>query len=90
MILEKLAVSFAFNLRRQHVTDFSFISLNQKFVLRLKVTIPRHCKFPHIVSAVAYQAMVTHQCPLPLPPPLLDIYSHIQKQIIPECISTLH
>ena len=33
MILEKFAFSFAFNLRKQNVTDFSFISLTQNFVL---------------------------------------------------------
>ena len=31
----KFAFFFAFNLRRQNVTDFSLISLTQKFVLRL-------------------------------------------------------
>ena len=36
MILKKFALlSFAFNLRGQDVTDFSFISLTQKFVLSL-------------------------------------------------------
>ena len=35
MILEKFAFSFAFDLRKQNTTDFSFISLTQTFVLCL-------------------------------------------------------
>ena len=73
MILEKFAFAFAFNLRKQNVTDFSFISLTQNFVLHLYITTVRHCKFLHIVSTVAYPTMVAHQCPLSLPRPLLDI-----------------
>ena len=34
MILEKFVFSFVFNLRKQNVTDFSFIFLTQGFVLR--------------------------------------------------------
>ena len=33
MILEKFAFSFAFNLRKQNLTFFSFVSLIQNFVL---------------------------------------------------------
>ena len=43
MILEKFVFAFAFNLREQNVTDFSFISLTQTFVLYLKITTVRHC-----------------------------------------------
>ena len=35
MILDKFAFSFAFNIRKQNVTDFSSISLTQNFVLCL-------------------------------------------------------
>ena len=35
MILEKFTVSFAFNLRKESVTDFSFIFLTENFVLCL-------------------------------------------------------
>ena len=35
MILEKFTFSVAFNLRKQNLTDFSFISLTQNFGLRL-------------------------------------------------------
>ena len=73
MILEKFAFSFAFNLRKQNVIDFSFISFTQKFVLCLLITTARHSKFLHIVSTVAYQTMVAHQCPLPLPSLVLDL-----------------
>ena len=74
MILEKFAFSFACNSRKQNVTDFSFKSLTQNFVLLSRqITTARHCKFLHIVSTVAYQKMVAHQCPLPLPSSLLDI-----------------
>ena len=34
VILDKIAFSFAFNLRKQNVTDFSLISLTQNLVLR--------------------------------------------------------
>ena len=67
MILDKIAFSFAFDLRKQNVTDFSSISLTQN------LTTARHCKFLHIASTVAYQTLAAHQCPLPLPTPLLDI-----------------
>ena len=73
MILEKIAFSFAFNLRKQNVTDLSFISFTQNFVLCHQITTARHCKSLHIVSKVAYQTLVRHQCPLPLPSRLLDI-----------------
>ena len=33
MILEKIAISFAFNFRKQNVTDLPFLSLTQNFVL---------------------------------------------------------
>ena len=35
MILEKFAFSFAFNLKKQNVTDFSFIFLTQNCVVPL-------------------------------------------------------
>ena len=73
MILEKFAFSFAFDLRKQNVTDFSFISLTQNFLLCPQIITARQCKFLHIVSTVAYQTTVAHQCPLLLPRPLLDI-----------------
>ena len=47
MILKKFTFFFAFNLRKQNVTDFSFISVTQNFV--------------HIVSTVAFQTMATKQ-----------------------------
>ena len=72
-MLEKFALSFAFNLRKQNVTDFAFISLTQNCVLCHQITTGRHCKFLHIVLIMAYQTLVSHQCPLPLPNPLLDI-----------------
>ena len=58
MILEKFALSFAFNLRKENVTDFSFIFLTQNVVLRHYITTARLCKFLHIVSTVAYQTLV--------------------------------
>ena len=73
MILEKFAFSFAFNLRKQYVTDFSFISLTQNFVLCLQITTARRCKFLYIVSMVTYKAMDTRQYTLPLPYLLPDI-----------------
>ena len=69
----QFAFSFAFNLRNQNVTDFSFIYLTQNFLLCHYISTARHCTFLHIVPTVAYQTMVAHQCLLPLPRPLLDI-----------------
>ena len=77
MILEKIASSVAFNLTKQNVTDLSFIHLTQNFVLCHQVTTARHCKLHlRIVSTVAYQTLVAHQCPLTLPSRLLDIQLH--------------
>ena len=73
MMLEKFSFSFAFNLRKQNATDFSFISLTQNSMLCFEITAARHFNFLRIVSTVAYQTMVAHQCPLLLPRPLLDI-----------------
>ena len=73
MVLGKLAFRFAFNLRKQNIKNFPFISLTQNFVLCLLITTASHCKFLHIVSTVAYQTIVAHLCPLPWPRPLLDI-----------------
>ena len=53
MILKKFAFSFAFNLRKQNVTDFTFTSFKQNFVMRPKITTARHCKFLHIASTMA-------------------------------------
>ena len=39
MILEKFVFSFAFNLRKQNLTDFSLISLTQNSVLCLSVSL---------------------------------------------------
>ena len=81
MILEKLDFSFALNLRKQKVTDFSFISLTHNLVLCLQITTDRRCKFFHIVSTMAYQTMTS-------PPPwyLAPPNSHTQTLIIPESI----
>ena len=59
MILEKFVFSFAFNLRKPKCNRFSFIFLTQNFALCLYITIAKHCKFLHIVSMVAYQAVIT-------------------------------
>ena len=56
--------SFAFNLRKQSVADFPFITLTQN------CAVP---KFLHIVSMVGYLTMVPYQFPLPLPRLLLNI-----------------
>ena len=76
MILEKFAFSFVFNLKKQNITKFSFISLAQNFMLCLYITTARHCMILHIVSTVAYQTVDAHRCPMPLPRSLLNIQPH--------------
>ena len=85
--------AFTFKLIKQNVTHFSFILLTQSFLLcpwkiEIQIATPRCCKFLHIVSMVAYQAKVTHQC-LPLPasafsPPWYVALpnSHIENEVI--------
>ena len=62
MILEKFAFSFAFNLRKQNVTDSSFTPLKQTLCCTRKLLL-KHCKFLHIASTVVYQTMVAHSTP---------------------------
>ena len=41
MIWKKFSFLFAFNLRKRNITDFSFISLTQNFVLCLQIITAR-------------------------------------------------
>ena len=61
------------NFPQESYPDFSFLTLTQNFMPCLLITTARPWKFLHIVSTMAYQTMVTHQCPLHLPSFLLDI-----------------
>ena len=62
MILEKFPISFAFNLRKQNKTNFTFIYFTQKLVSRLQITAAKKCKFFHTVSKLAYQATAPCLC----------------------------
>ena len=78
MIWKNLLFLFAFNLRKQNVTDFSFISLAQNFALFLEITTAEHCRFLCNLSTVAYQKMVAYQCLFHLPPYGIEMLFGIQ------------
>ena len=56
MILEKFVFSFAFNLRKQNVTDFSFISLTQTLRFAFKLLLAGTVRF-----SISYQLWLIRQ-----------------------------
>ena len=56
MILEKFAFSFAFNIRKRNVVDFSFISLTQNLGCVFKLLLPGTVSF-----STSYQRWIIRQ-----------------------------
>ena len=89
MILKKFAFSFAFDLRKQNVADFSFIYLTQTLSCALKLLLSGIVSF-----STWYQCGLSDNgcssVPLAsvLSPPwcIAPPNNHIQKLVIPECI----